>query len=44
LIKAVEDTSLLHEQRKRALFWVAQSQSVGAQAYLGKVLGGNHAR
>ena len=41
LIKAAEDRTLSHEQRKRALFWLAQSQSTGAQAYLDKVLAGN---
>ena len=41
LIKAAEDRTLSREQRKRALFWLAQSQSSGAQAYLDKVLAGN---
>jgi len=41
LIKAAEDRTLSHEQRKRALFWLAQSESPGAQAYLDKVLAGN---
>jgi hypothetical protein len=44
LIEAAEDKSLSREQRKRALFWLAQSQSSGAQAYLDKVLAGNSAR
>jgi HEAT repeat protein len=44
LIKAAEDRTLSREQRKRALFWLAQSQSSGAQAYLDKVLAGNAAR
>ncbi len=41
LIKAAEDKSLSREQRKRALFWLAQSESPGAQTYLDKVLAGN---
>ena len=41
LIKAAEDRSLSREQRKRALFWLAQSQSSGAQAYLDRILAGN---
>jgi hypothetical protein len=40
LIAAAEDRSLSHEQRKRAVFWLAQSQSKGAQAYLDKVFAG----
>ena len=44
LIAAVEDRSLAREQRKRALFWLAQSESAGAQAYLEKMLVGNTAR
>jgi HEAT repeat protein len=44
LIKAAEDRSLSREQRKRALFWLAQSESPGAQKYLDKVLAGNTAR
>ncbi len=32
--------SLSNEQRKRAVFWLAQSESAGAQAYLEKVLVG----
>ena len=44
LIKAAEDKSLSREQRKRALFWLAQSESTGAQTYLDKVLAGNTAR
>jgi hypothetical protein len=43
LIKAAQDKTLSREQRKRALFWLAQSQSDGAQAYLDKVLAGNTA-
>ncbi len=38
LIKAAEDKSLGTEQRKRAVFWLAQSESPGAQRYLEKVL------
>jgi hypothetical protein len=41
LIKAAQDKTLSREQRKRALFWLAQSQSTGAQAYLDKVLEAN---
>jgi HEAT repeat protein len=44
LIRAAEDQSLAREQRKRALFWLAQSQSSGALAYLDEVLAGNIAR
>jgi len=40
LIKAAEDKSLPREQRKRAIFWLAQSESNGAQQYLEKVLEG----
>jgi HEAT repeat protein len=38
LIKVAEDRSLTHEQRKRAVFWLAQSDSVSAQTYLEKLL------
>ena len=38
LIAAAEDQSLSHEQRKRAVFWLSQSESISAQAYLDKVL------
>jgi hypothetical protein len=38
LIKVAEDRSLSREQRKRAVFWLAQSKSDGAQKYLEKVL------
>jgi hypothetical protein len=38
LIAAAEDRSLSREQRKRAVFWLAQSESDAAQAYLEKVL------
>lgn len=41
LIAAAEDRSLSREQRKRALFWLAQSESAEAQAYLDRVLMGN---
>lgn len=41
LIAAAEDQSLTREQRKRAVFWLAQSDKDGAQAYLEKVLAGN---
>jgi hypothetical protein len=44
LIAAAEDRTLSKEQRKRALFWLAQSESASAQAYLDKVLAGNSAR
>jgi hypothetical protein len=40
LIAAAEDRSLSQEQRKRALFWLAQSDTAGAQNYLDKVLTG----
>jgi hypothetical protein len=38
LIAAAEDQSLSREQRKRAVFWLAQSESDAAQMYLEKVL------
>lgn len=41
LIAAAEDRSLSSEQRKRAVFWLAQSESKGAQSYLERVLTGN---
>lgn len=44
LIATTEDRSLSREQRKRALFWLAQSDSTAALAYLDRVLLGNHAR
>ena len=34
LIKVAEDRSLTREQRKRAVFWLAQSESEAAQKYL----------
>jgi hypothetical protein len=36
-----EDRTLSHEQRKRAVFWLAQSEADGAQQYLESVLVGN---
>jgi hypothetical protein len=44
LIKAAEDRSLSAEQRKRALFWLAQSDSAGAQKYLDRMLTATDAR
>ena len=41
LVAVAEDRSLSQEQRKRAVFWLAQSESEGAQKYLEKVLAGN---
>ena len=38
LVAAAEDQTLSREQRKRAVFWLAQSESASAQAYLEKVL------
>ena len=38
LIATAEDRSLSREQRKRAVFWLAQSESDSAQAYLEQVL------
>lgn len=38
LIAAAEDQTLSRQQRKRAVFWLAQSESTSAQAYLEKVL------
>jgi hypothetical protein len=38
LIAAAEDQSLAREQRKRAVFWLSQSESDSAQNYLEKVL------
>jgi hypothetical protein len=40
LIAVAEDRSLPDEHRKRAVFWLAQSESAGAQAFLDKVLAG----
>lgn len=44
LIAAAEDQSLTREQRKRAVFWLSQSNSDSAQAYLEKVLARNVTR
>ena len=41
LIAAAEDQSLDREQRRRAVFWLSQSGSDSAQAYLEKVLARN---
>ena len=41
LIAAVEDRSLSREERKQALFWLAQDDSEAAQAYLDRVLTAN---
>jgi hypothetical protein len=38
LIAVAEDRSLSREQRKRAVFWLTQSESEAAQAYLERVL------
>jgi hypothetical protein len=38
LIAAAEDQALSREQRKRAVFWLSQSESDAAQAYLDRVL------
>jgi HEAT repeat protein len=38
LIATAEDQTLSAEQRRRAVFWLAQSESSSAQAYLEKVL------
>jgi hypothetical protein len=38
LIAIAEDRTLAREQRKRAVFWLTQSESPGALAYLDKVL------
>jgi hypothetical protein len=42
LIAAAEDQSLSREQRKRAVFWLAQSESDSALAYLERVLTAEH--
>ena len=44
LVAVAEDRSLSHEQRKRAVFWLAQSETDGAQKYLERVLAGNGSR
>jgi HEAT repeat protein len=41
LIEIAQDQSLSREQRKRAVFWLSQSESEAAQAYLEKVLARN---
>ena len=41
LIKIAEDQSISREQRKRAVFWLAQSESDSAQAYLDRILARN---
>ena len=41
LIGVAQDQTLSREQRKRAVFWLSQSQSDAAQAYLEKVLARN---
>jgi len=38
LIATAEDQAVSREQRKRAVFWLSQSESESAQAYLEKVL------
>jgi hypothetical protein len=38
LIKVAQDKSLPREERKRAVFWLAQSESSAAQTYLQEVL------
>jgi HEAT repeat protein len=40
LIAVAEDRSLTREQRRRAVFWLGQSDSADAQGYLDKVLMG----
>ena len=40
LIAVAEDRSLTREQRKRAVYWLGQSESADAQLYLDKVLMG----
>ena len=44
LIAVAEDGTLPAEQRKRAIFWLAHSESNGAAVYLEKVLAGSVAR
>ena len=41
LIGVAEDQSLAREQRRRAVFWLAQSEAPAAQAYLERVLARN---
>ena len=42
LIAAAEDKSLSRELRKRALFWLSQSESESARTYLDQVLTAKH--
>jgi HEAT repeat protein len=42
LIAVAEDRSMSREQRRRAVFWLAQSESDAAQTYLEQVLTANH--
>jgi len=42
LIAVAEDRSMSREQRKRAVFWLSQSESDAAQRYLEQVLTANH--
>jgi hypothetical protein len=42
LIEVAQDQSLPREQRKRAVFWLSQSESEAAQSYLEKVLARNN--
>lgn len=42
LIAIAEDRSQSREQRKRAVFWLSQSESDAAQSYLEQVLTANH--
>src|SRR5690606_20750989 len=42
LIEVAEDKTLTSQQRKRALFWLAQQESPGGQAYLETMLAGRH--
>ena len=42
LIAAAEDRSLARELRKKAVFWLSQSESDAAQKYLERVLTANH--
>jgi HEAT repeat protein len=44
LIKVAEDQTLTRAQRKRAVFWLGQSESQEAQSYLEKVLTGKLVR
>lgn len=44
LIAVAEDQSLAREQRKRAVFWLSQSEADSAQAYIERVLARNASR